>query len=196
MAAPAAVCIPPRRLYHRAMSVEGWILMVGLRVLDLGLLAAWLVWFFRMRDDDSDDEGPGRRRPRHRSPRRLRSARPGGDASARRPPGEGPRRHSRLEAVAPALATRTRAAPGACPPAPGARPGASRPVGAARVSISRYPWRDSEDHRRRLHHRAHDVTSTGRAEFYESTCSGLAALGAVGDPCRRPSSRPAPSPSR
>ncbi len=41
------------------MSVEGWILMVGLRVLDLGLLAVWLVWFFRMRDDDSDDDGPG-----------------------------------------------------------------------------------------------------------------------------------------
>lgn len=42
------------------MSAEGWILLVGLRVLDLGLLAAWLVWFFRLRDDDDgDDGGPG-----------------------------------------------------------------------------------------------------------------------------------------
>ena len=41
------------------MSAEGWILMVGLRVLDIGLLAAWLVWFFRLRDDDDGDDGPG-----------------------------------------------------------------------------------------------------------------------------------------
>ena len=32
--------------------------MVGLRVFDVGLLLVWLVWFFRLRDDDdSSDEG-------------------------------------------------------------------------------------------------------------------------------------------
>ncbi len=29
--------------------------MVGLRVFDVGLLIAWLVWFFRLRDTDEDD---------------------------------------------------------------------------------------------------------------------------------------------
>ena len=29
--------------------------MVGLRVFDVGALIVWLVWFFRLRDDDGDD---------------------------------------------------------------------------------------------------------------------------------------------
>ena len=36
--------------------------MVGFRVFDVGLLILWLVWFFRLRDDDDDlpeDDGPG-----------------------------------------------------------------------------------------------------------------------------------------
>ena len=35
--------------------------MVGFRVFDVGLLIVWLVWFFRLRDDDDrpDDDGPG-----------------------------------------------------------------------------------------------------------------------------------------
>jgi hypothetical protein len=37
------------------VSVEGWIFMVGLRVFDVGALVVWLVWFFRLRDDDDDD---------------------------------------------------------------------------------------------------------------------------------------------
>jgi hypothetical protein len=44
------------------MSTEGWIFMVGFRVFDVGLLVAWLVWFFRLRDDGGDqppDEGGG-----------------------------------------------------------------------------------------------------------------------------------------
>jgi hypothetical protein len=43
------------------MSLEGWIFMVGLRVFDVGGLIIWLVWFFRLRDDDDgpDDDGPG-----------------------------------------------------------------------------------------------------------------------------------------
>ena len=33
--------------------------MVGFRIFDVGLLIVWLVWFFRLRDDDdSADEGP------------------------------------------------------------------------------------------------------------------------------------------
>jgi hypothetical protein len=46
------------------VSTEGWIFMVGFRVFDVGLLVAWLVWFFRLRDDgddpaDDDDQGGG-----------------------------------------------------------------------------------------------------------------------------------------
>ena len=44
------------------MSTEGWIFMVGFRVFDVGLLVAWLIWFFRLRDDGLDeppDEGGG-----------------------------------------------------------------------------------------------------------------------------------------
>jgi hypothetical protein len=35
--------------------------MVGFRVFDVGLLLVWLVWFFRLRDDEDDrpDEGGG-----------------------------------------------------------------------------------------------------------------------------------------
>ena len=47
------------KVYHRAMSAEGWILMVGLRVIDLGLLAAWLLWFFHLRHDDPGDDDSG-----------------------------------------------------------------------------------------------------------------------------------------
>jgi hypothetical protein len=40
--------------------LEGWIFMVGLRVFDVGALVVWLVWFFRLRDDDDDGEDFGR----------------------------------------------------------------------------------------------------------------------------------------
>ncbi len=36
--------------------------MVGFRVFDVGLLVLWLVWFFRLRDDEDEepgDDGPG-----------------------------------------------------------------------------------------------------------------------------------------
>ncbi len=38
--------------------------MIGLRVFDVGALIVWLIWFFRLRDDDGDDGddfrgGPG-----------------------------------------------------------------------------------------------------------------------------------------
>jgi hypothetical protein len=43
------------------VTTEGWIFMVGFRIFDVGLLVVWLVWFFRLRDDDSgqEDDGPG-----------------------------------------------------------------------------------------------------------------------------------------
>ncbi len=31
--------------------------MVGLRVFDIGALIVWLIWFFRLRDDDDDADG-------------------------------------------------------------------------------------------------------------------------------------------
>jgi hypothetical protein len=39
------------------VTLEGWIFMVGLRVFDIGALVVWLVWFFRLRDDDDDQDG-------------------------------------------------------------------------------------------------------------------------------------------
>jgi len=44
------------------VSAEGWIFMVGFRVLDVGALIVFLVWFFHQRfdsDDPPDDDGPG-----------------------------------------------------------------------------------------------------------------------------------------
>jgi len=42
------------------VTLEGWIFMVGLRVFDIGALIVWLVWFFRLREDDDDsDDGRG-----------------------------------------------------------------------------------------------------------------------------------------
>jgi hypothetical protein len=38
------------------VSLEGWIFMVGLRVFDIGALIVWLVWFFRLREDDDDSD--------------------------------------------------------------------------------------------------------------------------------------------
>jgi len=48
-------------MYHRRVTTEGWIFMVGFRIFDGGLLIMWFVWFFRLRDDDdsSEDDGPG-----------------------------------------------------------------------------------------------------------------------------------------
>jgi hypothetical protein len=39
------------------VTLEGWIFMIGLRVFDVGALIVWLVWFFRLRDDDDSDDG-------------------------------------------------------------------------------------------------------------------------------------------
>jgi len=59
------------------MSTEGWIFMVGFRIFDVGLLIVWLVWFFRLRDDDDapEDDGPGGGGP---DPRPDRGPGPGG----------------------------------------------------------------------------------------------------------------------
>jgi hypothetical protein len=38
------------------VTLEGWIFMVGLRVFDVGALIVWLVWFFRLREDDDDSD--------------------------------------------------------------------------------------------------------------------------------------------
>jgi hypothetical protein len=40
------------------MTTQGWVVMVGVRVLDVALLVGWLVWFFRLRDE-GDDTGGG-----------------------------------------------------------------------------------------------------------------------------------------
>jgi hypothetical protein len=40
------------------MTTQGWVVMVGVRLLDVALLVVWLVWFFRLRDD-GDDAGGG-----------------------------------------------------------------------------------------------------------------------------------------
>jgi hypothetical protein len=40
------------------MSPEAWIFMVGFRVVDIGALVVWLVWFYRQCDKE-DDESDG-----------------------------------------------------------------------------------------------------------------------------------------
>jgi hypothetical protein len=53
--------------------MEAWIFMVGFRVFDVGLLIVWLVWFFRMRDDEvdppADGGGGGGGSPKPKAPR-------------------------------------------------------------------------------------------------------------------------------
>src|SRR3954453_3802568 len=39
------------------MTAQGWVAMVGVRVIDVALLVGWLVWFLRMRDEEDDTGG-------------------------------------------------------------------------------------------------------------------------------------------
>ena len=50
--------------------------MVGFRVFDVGLLVLWLVWFFRLRNDDAgwNDEAMATTAAGHRSTRPSRPA--------------------------------------------------------------------------------------------------------------------------
>lgn len=38
------------------MSTAGWIFLVGMRVIDVGGLIVWLVWFYRHQEDDPGDD--------------------------------------------------------------------------------------------------------------------------------------------
>ncbi len=54
----AAACVPLSHPYaiRSGMTTEAWIFMVGLRVVDIGALVVWLIWFYRQCDDaDGDD---------------------------------------------------------------------------------------------------------------------------------------------
>ena len=74
------------------MTLEGWIFMVGLRVFDVGALVVWLVWFFKLRDDEDDDGDDFRRDdedapdPDPRGPPGLRAPAARRHAVARAPP--------------------------------------------------------------------------------------------------------------
>ena len=58
--------------------------MVGLRVFDVGALIVWLVWFFRLReDDDGEDGGPTTAAATCRA--RTRPAAPGGGLELPKP---------------------------------------------------------------------------------------------------------------
>jgi hypothetical protein len=87
------------------MSTEGWIFMVGFRVFDVGLLVAWLIWFFRLRDDGADGEPPdeggggGGGDGRDRGPRRG----PGGGGGLRLPTGIWPGGWRRRDGHAPSF---------------------------------------------------------------------------------------------
>ena len=56
--------------------------MVGLRVFDIGALVVWLVWFFKLRDDEDDEGGGGPGGPGPRAGRRPSPARRGPLAAA------------------------------------------------------------------------------------------------------------------
>ena len=114
------------------MTTEGWIFMVGFRVFDVGLLVAWLIWFFRLRDDGDeppgDDggggEGPGprpeqgrTRRGRHRFPLGRWPIGRGRDRDHSRPAGPGPPEGQRARrADAASLAGQAPGLAGARPP--------------------------------------------------------------------------------
>jgi hypothetical protein len=92
------------------MTLEGWIFMIGLRVFDIGALIVWLVWFFRLReDDDGDDYGRGDDPPPEPEPPR------GGPGGLRVPlPDAEPwptRRRDHSGDLEPALGTTRRGAP-------------------------------------------------------------------------------------
>ena len=55
------------------MSLEAWIFMVGLRVVDLGALVVWLIWFHRQcnQEDDEPDGEDFRRGPEPQDEPRL-----------------------------------------------------------------------------------------------------------------------------
>jgi hypothetical protein len=85
------------------MSTEGWIFMVGFRIFDVGLLVAWLIWFFRLRDDGHEppDEGGGGGGGEGRGPRPRRG--PGG-GGIRLPTGRWPAGWRRRDGHKPSVA--------------------------------------------------------------------------------------------
>jgi hypothetical protein len=66
------------------VSLEGWIFMVGLRVFDVGALIAWLVWFYRLREDDDDGHDGGGDDPRGDRPPEPKPPLPDADPWPRR----------------------------------------------------------------------------------------------------------------
>jgi hypothetical protein len=107
--------------------------MVGFRVIDVGLLVAWMYWFFRLRDDGGDapeDEnggGGGNTRPR----RPFKG--PGGGGGLRLPLGRWPAADARPRDGHPG--SRRRPARRGTPPLPSPTPARVRSPGApARVT--------------------------------------------------------------
>jgi hypothetical protein len=105
------------------VTLEGWIFMVGLRVFDIGALIVWLVWFFRLREDDDDGD----------------DFRGGSDGDTPEP--EGPRGPGGLQLPLPDSApwhARRRDHGGDLRPAPGSRRRAPEPT-PARAPVKRSP---------------------------------------------------------
>ena len=71
--------------------------MVGLRVFDIGALIVWLIWFFRLRDDDDDGDdgrGGGGNAPEPDTPKGPSGGLAGAPPRPRRRPGPLPRHES------------------------------------------------------------------------------------------------------